>query len=192
MQPTIVTGGAGMLGKALVAKLIERGERVIIVDNFSRGRPEFVHPKAELVGHDLAYPLPYDLARERPHQIYHLAARVGGVNYMLNDQLLSHRNAAVDWNVIDFALFTEAKLLYCSTACIYPIQMQTEVRQRDGNGAQALLSEDDALAEGAHPESVYGLGQAPGRAGPSRAGARAAAGARAVQDRADVQQLWPR
>ena len=153
-RPTIVTGGAGMLGMALVAKLIGRGDRVIIVDNFSRGRSEFVHPKAELVGHDLAYPLPYDLARERPKQIYHLAARVGGVNYMLRNQLLSHRNAAVDWNVIDFALFTEAPMLYCSTACVYPVERQTQ--EALAEQGHLSLSEPDVLDRGAHPESVYG------------------------------------
>ena len=121
----VVTGGAGMIGSALVKKLIESGKHVAIIDDFSRGRPEFVHPQAELYGCDLAYGFPREVMN-RTARIWHLACKVGGVQYMLSNQLSSHRNAAVDWNVFEAALFCRAQLLFCSTACIYPVTIQTE------------------------------------------------------------------
>ena len=38
----IITGGAGFIGSNLVTALVERGDDVTVVDNFSTGRPEFL------------------------------------------------------------------------------------------------------------------------------------------------------
>jgi UDP-glucose 4-epimerase len=42
MKPdlTIVTGGAGFIGSELVRQLLDRGDDVVVVDNFVNGRPE--------------------------------------------------------------------------------------------------------------------------------------------------------
>lgn len=152
---TYITGGAGMIGSALVARLVSQGHDVLVLDNFSRGRAEFVNPHAKVVGCDLAYGIPQEvLDAYPPGAIYHLACRIGGVNYMLSHQLVSHRNACIDWNVFEVALQYNIPLLYCSTACIYPTTIQTRERyQAEGS---LSLAEDDATSNGARPESVYG------------------------------------
>jgi len=38
----LVTGGTGFIGSHLVEELLKRGENVIIVDNFSSGRLDFI------------------------------------------------------------------------------------------------------------------------------------------------------
>jgi len=48
MAKCLVTGGAGFIGSNLVDVLIERGDEVVIIDNLSTGKTEYVNPKAEL------------------------------------------------------------------------------------------------------------------------------------------------
>lgn len=49
MSKIIVTGGAGFIGSHLVDRLIKDKHEVIIVDNLSTGREEFINPKAKFV-----------------------------------------------------------------------------------------------------------------------------------------------
>ena len=61
----VVTGGAGFLGSHLCDRLIERGDEVVCVDDFSTGRRANVahledHPAFTLVRADVASELPVD------------------------------------------------------------------------------------------------------------------------------------
>jgi len=37
-KTAVVTGGAGLIGSYLVERLVERGARVVVADDFSKGR----------------------------------------------------------------------------------------------------------------------------------------------------------
>ena len=50
----LVSGGAGYIGSIVTEQLIERGEKVVVVDNLFQGHREAVHPEAEFVQTDLA------------------------------------------------------------------------------------------------------------------------------------------
>jgi len=52
----LVTGGAGFIGSHIVAQLIERGFRVVVIDNESTGKRANVHPAAEFVAGDVRNP----------------------------------------------------------------------------------------------------------------------------------------
>ncbi len=49
----LVTGGAGFIGSHITRALIDRGDQVRILDNFSTGNRSNLHPKAELIEADL-------------------------------------------------------------------------------------------------------------------------------------------
>ncbi|OWM77939.1 hypothetical protein CDL15_Pgr018508 [Punica granatum] len=80
----VVTGGAGFVGSHLVDRLMQRGDSVIVVDNFFTGRKEnvmhhFGNPRFELIRHDVVEPLLLEV-----DQIYHLACPASPVHYKFN------------------------------------------------------------------------------------------------------------
>src|SRR5437868_30875 len=66
----VVTGGAGFIGSNLVDALVERGDEVVVLDNFATGKREYVNPAATLMEHDIREP--YEIDAE---VIFHLAAQ---------------------------------------------------------------------------------------------------------------------
>jgi UDP-glucose 4-epimerase len=66
----VVTGGAGFIGSNLVDALIERGDQVVVVDNFATGKREQLNPKATLLEHDIREPY-----RADADVVFHLAAQ---------------------------------------------------------------------------------------------------------------------
>jgi UDP-glucose 4-epimerase len=53
MSRALVTGGAGFVGSSLAWRLVERGDRVRVLDDLSTGRRERVPPDAEFIEGDL-------------------------------------------------------------------------------------------------------------------------------------------
>ncbi len=83
MATCIVTGGAGFLGSHLCDELLERGHRVICVDNLETGslaniehirRPEFTHLNVNIID-------PYTVD-ERIDFVYHLASPASPIDYL--------------------------------------------------------------------------------------------------------------
>lgn len=77
----LVTGGAGFVGSHLVDRLLERGDDVIVLDNFFTGqKANIAHHKDnahfELIRHDVVEPILLEV-----DQIYHLACPASPVHY---------------------------------------------------------------------------------------------------------------
>ena len=72
----LVTGGAGFIGSHVGDRLVAAGHAVVVVDDLSTGRKEFVNPGAKLHVADIRSP---DLAKvfnaESPEAVIHLAAQ---------------------------------------------------------------------------------------------------------------------
>src|SRR5437867_12125507 len=53
IQRAFVTGGAGFIGSHVVDGLLARGIKVVVYDNFTTGRKEFLAPQVEVVRGDV-------------------------------------------------------------------------------------------------------------------------------------------
>jgi len=76
-QTVLVTGGAGFIGSHIVDALVDRGHRVIVMDDLSSGRQDNVNEAAELHVLDIRSEEAAKLIdRERPAILFHLAAQM--------------------------------------------------------------------------------------------------------------------
>jgi dTDP-L-rhamnose 4-epimerase len=78
----LVTGGAGLIGSHIVDLLIEKGHQVRILDNLAKpthlkGRPGWIHPRAEFIEGDVRSREAWSLALEGVDWVFHQAADGG-------------------------------------------------------------------------------------------------------------------
>ena len=122
MANYLVTGGAGFIGSHLVEELVDRGERVRVVDNFATGkRQNLAHLKAvELVEGDLA---DLEVARRAVtgmDYVLHQAA-IPSVPRSVEDPITSNRaNIDASLNVLVAARDAGVKrLVYAGSSSAY-------------------------------------------------------------------------
>jgi UDP-glucose 4-epimerase len=94
----LVTGGAGFIGSNLVDALVARGDDVVIVDDFSSGKREFVNPRAELREHDIREPFAIDA-----DVVFHLAAQADVQTSMKRPEFDAAVNVVGTVNVLNAA-----------------------------------------------------------------------------------------
>ncbi|XP_020526697.1 UDP-glucuronic acid decarboxylase 1 isoform X2 [Amborella trichopoda] len=115
----VVTGGAGFVGSHLVDRLLERGDYVIIIDNFFTGRKEnvvhhFRNPRFEMIRHDVVEPILLEV-----DQIYHLACPASPVHYKYNPIKTIKTNVMGTLNMLGLAKRIGARFLLTSTSEVY-------------------------------------------------------------------------
>ncbi|XP_050115768.1 UDP-glucuronic acid decarboxylase 1-like [Malus sylvestris] len=115
----VVTGGAGFVGSHLVDKLIDRGNDVIVIDNFFTGRKDnlvhhFGNPRFELIRHDVVEPILLEV-----DQIYHLACPASPVHYKYNPVKTIISNVMGTLNMLGLAKRIGARFLLTSTSEVY-------------------------------------------------------------------------
>ncbi|MDJ0791709.1 MAG: NAD-dependent epimerase/dehydratase family protein [Acidimicrobiia bacterium] len=113
---TLVTGGAGFIGHHLVARLLSRGEEVVVLDNRSSSSPMPDHPEATYVEGDVVSPPALD---GRFDVIYHLASVASPPRY-LADPIGTLRASSEGTRImLERAESDEAVFLFASTSEIY-------------------------------------------------------------------------
>ncbi|MDH3733406.1 MAG: NAD-dependent epimerase/dehydratase family protein [Gemmatimonadota bacterium] len=144
----LVTGAGGFIGHHLISYLTYRGYRVRGVD---LKEPEFEPTRAdEFVVGDLRDAKVADEVTRDIDEVYHLAADMGGIGYITSNHASIVRNdTLINVNTIHAAHENGAsRLLYSSSACVYPQYKQLEADVTP-------LREEDAWP--ADPEEGYGL-----------------------------------
>lgn len=149
-KKVLVTGGAGFIGSHLVDELVERGSKVRVVDDLSRGNLRNLNEdEVEFRRGDLAEKTVAEKSLKDIDLCFHLAAVVGGVEFMDSHPAEIFKNVMIDRNVLEASRKMNIdRILYTSSACVYPIDLQ----EKDGR----LLKEEDAFKGGANPDGDYG------------------------------------
>jgi UDP-glucose 4-epimerase len=120
----LITGGAGFIGSHVADHLLSRGDRVLVIDNFSTGRRDNLTPQAglELVEGTIADPDVVDRAFEgfRPDKVVHAAASYKDPENWLED---ARTNVVGTANVVQASRrLGVSRLVYFQTALCYGLK----------------------------------------------------------------------
>lgn len=146
----LVTGGCGFIGSHLVDKLIERGDKVVVIDDLSTGKIENLPPKAELIKGDINDQKLVSEVMSRVDGCFHLAAIVSvtqskedwcGTHYVNLDGTIKIFNAA---SQVSQQTNKIIPVVYASSCAVY------------GDSEQLPLHENVRL----QPISAYGADKA--------------------------------
>jgi nucleoside-diphosphate-sugar epimerase len=152
-----ITGGAGMIGSALLSKLVALGNDVIVIDNLWRGKKENID---KLINWDFDKSF-YNIDLSDPTNeihiinaiqscdvVIHLADIVAGIGYVFNNQYEIFKvNNQINSNLFSACAKSGIKkIIYAGTACSFPKDLQMSLT--------AVLKEEQLFP--AEPESAYG------------------------------------
>ncbi|SEO98471.1 UDP-glucose 4-epimerase GalE [Aquisalimonas asiatica] len=138
----LVTGGAGYIGSHVTRQLVERGERVVVLDNLSTGFREAVEGAELVVGDTGDAALVNDLmARHAVDTLMHFAAHTV-VPESVADPLKYYRNNTNSSRILVEACVANGvrRVVFSSTAAVY------------GEAGDGTVAEDSPL----HPINPYG------------------------------------
>ena len=159
----LVTGGAGFIGSHLVDRLINDGHEVVVLDNLSFGKKEWVNKKARLVLGDIRDPTTVATALQGCEAVFHLAALTDARSS--DDDAIYQVNYLGSENVFNLAAAKKCKIIFTSSAAVYgeafPCREAAECAPMNQYGksklkAEALLQRLDSDAFVARLFNCYG------------------------------------
>jgi nucleoside-diphosphate-sugar epimerase len=130
----VVTGGAGFIGSNLVARLVQEGLRVTVLDNLATGKLanlEHVRPDIDFIEGDITNPDTCLAALDGTNYVWHLAA-LGSVPRSVRDPAASNlANVVGTLNVLNAAKDAGARrVVFASSSSVYG--REAELPQRPG------------------------------------------------------------
>jgi len=143
-RSVLVTGGASFIGSHLVDELVKLRANVTVVDNLSSGSKKNLQQsisKIRFIWIDLEYVTLEKIIKilNGNEIVFHLAATHGGRGYIDTHPADICSNFAIDHHVYEGSHKAGAeKVIYASSACVYPSSLQAQV------DSQYLLKEDDS------------------------------------------------
>jgi UDP-glucose 4-epimerase len=117
----LVTGGAGFIGSNIVEAYFNKGFEVVIIDNLSTGKEEYIHPKATFYKTDICSDEFLKIVeKEKPDVINHQAAQID-VQTSIKDPMYDAKiNILGTINVLEACrLNPNTSIVYASSAAVY-------------------------------------------------------------------------
>ncbi len=151
-----MTGGAGFIGSHLVDALVARGDEVVVVDNLSSGKREFVNERATFVEADVRDGLDAD----RADVVFHLAAQADVQTSVRRPDYDADVNVVGTVKVAEAARAAGAQIVFTSTGgaiygeCEAPAREDAPLRPLSPYGIAKLCGEAYLLGW----NRIYGLG----------------------------------
>jgi len=139
----VVTGGASFIGSHLVDKLVMLGSKVTVVDDLSSGKKENLElswDKINFIDKNLEYIHRNEIDEifKDQEKVFHLAAVHGGRGFITKHPADVNSNLSIDHHVFEACANSNIeKLVFASTACVYPTKLQEEI------GSDYKLKETD-------------------------------------------------
>ncbi len=141
MKTYLITGGAGFIGTNFAIKLLERGEKVVILDNLSRkgtqDNLEYVQKNfdnVEFVKADIVTDI--DLLKKtvaKADVVYHLAGQVAVTTSVSDPRSDFESNALGTFNVLEAIRTSKNKpiIIYASTNKVYGGMEEVTIKEGD-------------------------------------------------------------
>jgi len=143
LHTVLVTGGAGFIGSVTTDQLVARGDRVVVIDDLSRGFADNVHPDATFVQSDLGDRGVVEslLADYRPDAVIHFAGYIAVGESVRDPGPFVDRNVGRSTTLLDCLVRNQiGNVVFSSSAAVY------------GEPDQLPIGEDQAK----YPTSPYG------------------------------------
>lgn len=150
----LITGGAGFIGHTVVKKLLNNGNKVIVLDNFSKGKKEYLPESQNLylyIG-DICDDAIYEKIKNEQGKIdsiIHLAAKHFIPECNLDYKKTLKTNVVGTGKIIQWANDNNiSKIVFASSAAVYgnnhiqPIKESDSIAPNDIYGYSKLLSEN--------------------------------------------------
>ncbi len=147
-KTVLITGGAGFIGSHLSERLLERGYRVVVIDNLSTGRLENIRhligrSDFQFVRADIQNEVVLDRLASESQYVVHLAAAVGVKLIVERPVFTIETNVLGTEHVLKTALRYGSRVLIASTSEVY------------GKGSRVPFAEEDDVLLGSTSKSRW-------------------------------------
>ncbi|MCU6710806.1 GDP-mannose 4,6-dehydratase [Paenibacillus sp. J5C_2022] len=127
----LVTGGYGFIGSHIAERFHKEGHDVVIIDNLSTGKREYINFKHKSHSLSIEDPKCEEIYRSNKFDIVvHMAAQVSVTDSIIHPARDAEANVSGLINMLNLSRsFNVTKFIYASSAAVYGVQQQLPIRE---------------------------------------------------------------